>query len=200
MVSLLWSEPTRERAEAAGWFLPVLMKPGPSVSIPHLACGIDPRDIVTASEAKSISHEYTFDTDTRSRHEIQEVLMRLSEKVSRRLRRHARKGRALTLKIRLKDFQTYTRTFTFSQRTNFSDTIYKKAQELFNEFYKPGIMVRLVGVKISRFEDAYVKDSLFEDPEMQKKEKLHRAIDRIKDKFGEAAIVRGLSLPPTPAV
>ena len=159
----------------------------------HLANGIDPRDIVTELAAKSISHEHTFDADTGRQNEIQEVLMSLSEKVSRRLRRLSIKGKTLTLKVRLKGFQTYTRAFTFGERTNFSDTIYKKVWELFIEFYKPGMNIRLVGVKISHFEDPYVQDSLFEDKDMMRQEKVHSAVDRIKDKFGETAIVRGLS-------
>jgi len=159
-----------------------------------LAQGIDPREIVTDSEMKSVSHEHTFDTDTGSPDEVREVLAILSEKVSRRLRRYSLKGKTLTLKVRLKGFETSTKAFTFGERTNFSDTIYKKAHELFREFHKPGMKFRLVGVRMSHFDDAYVRESLFEDEMTKKNEKVHAAVDRIKDKFGETAIVRGLSL------
>ncbi len=153
-----------------------------------LSHGIDPRPIVTEAEAKSVSHEHTFETDTDNRQEIEETFLALSEKVSRRLRKAQLKGKTLSVKIRLKGFKTFTRAFTFKEGTNFTNTIYHKAQELFVGFYKPGMKIRLLGVRLSQFAEPYIKESLFEDALEIKKEGVHQAIDEIKDKFGESAI------------
>lgn len=157
-----------------------------------LARGIDERDVFVNDEVKSVSHEHTFDKDISDKEEIYKTLLDLSERVSRRLRKSDLKGKTLTLKIRMQGFNTYTRAFTFGEKTNFADVIYKKAKELFDEFYPPGKKVRLLGVRISNFEELYVQESLFTDEHAQKDEKIHKAVDRIKDKFGEGAIHRGI--------
>ncbi len=156
-----------------------------------LANGIDPRDVAASDEAKSVSHEHTFDTDTSDRELIHSTLLFLSEKVSRRLRKLGLKGKTLTLKIRLEGFKTCTKAFTFTDRTNFTDTIYEKSKELFDEFYKYPMRIRLIGVRLSHFEDAYFQENLFENKQDIRLEKIHKAVDLIKDKFGDGAIHRG---------
>ena len=120
-----------------------------------------------------------------------ETILDLSERVSRRLRKQGFKGKNITLKIRLSGFKTFTRATTLPERTNFTDTINQTAKKLFNEFIKPGMKVRLIGVRVSHFEDPYIKESLFEDPKSERLEKIHKAVDMIKDRFGENAIRRG---------
>lgn len=156
-----------------------------------LANGIDPRDVTASDETKSVSHEHTFEADTSDRELIHSTLLFLSEKVSRRLRKLGLKGKTLTLKIRLEGFKTYTKAFTYPERTNFSDTIYAKSKELFDEFYKYPMRIRLIGVRLSHFEDAYFQENLFENKQDVRLEKIHKAVDLIKDKFGDGAIHRG---------
>lgn len=157
-----------------------------------LANGIDPRNVELNDEVKSISHEHTFEKDTKDQEKIHSALLYLSEKVSRRLRKEELKGRTLTVKIRLKGFKTYTRAHAFSKRTNLIDDIYNKAKEVYDDFYKTGQHIRLIGVRVSNFNDLYVQDSLFSDKASDRKEDIHKAIDTIKDRFGERAIHRGL--------
>ena len=156
----------------------------------QLACGRDDREVVVREEAKSVSHEHTFDVDTRDRLKIQNVLLDISERLSRRLRKENLKGKTLTVKIRLKGFKTYTRCHTLPQRTNYTDEIYKTARSLFENFYKEGDEIRLLGIRVTNFADPYVRDSLFSDPIQERLEKVHRAVDLIKDRFGEEAIHR----------
>jgi DNA polymerase-4 len=156
-----------------------------------LANGIDAREVYVDEEVKSVSHEHTFDVDTANLKEIYSTLSYLSEKVSRRLRKHDLKGKTLTLKVRLSDFKTVTRAHSFPQRLNFFEDIYGQSKDLFDAFHRPSMKIRLLGVRMSHFTDPYVQDSLFEGPGTAKKEKVHKAIDRIKDKFGERAIHRG---------
>ena len=154
-----------------------------------LANGRDPRTVGGADEAKSISNEHTFDVDTVDPQEISRTLLYLCEKVSRRLRKEGLKGKTLSVKVRLPGFKTYTRARTLTERTNYVETLYQEAQKLLAEFVRQKVPVRLIGVKASNFVDPYVQDSLFSFGK-EKKEQVHQAVDRIKDRFGENAIRR----------
>ena len=155
-----------------------------------LAHGVDAREVRTDDEIKSVSHEHTFGIDTADKRQIYDVLSVLSEKVSRRLRQYGLKGGTITLKVRLKDFKTFTRDHTFPERTNFFEPIYKTSKMLFDAFHQEGSQYRLVGVRLAHFHDPYVQEGLFDDPKTEKMERMHRAIDTIKDKFGEEMIRR----------
>lgn len=155
-----------------------------------LAHGVDEREVTTREEIKSVSHEHTFETDTADKRQIYEVLSVLSEKVSRRLRQYGLKGRTVTLKVRLKDFQTFTRDSTLPERTNFFEPIYKTSKMLFDVFHREGSQYRLVGVRVTHFQDPYVREGLFDDPRTERMERVHKAVDKIKDKFGDGMIRR----------
>lgn len=155
-----------------------------------LANGIDERDVEIDDEIKSVSHEHTFEEDTSDLDQVYGILSFLSEKVSRRLRKYEMRGRTVTLKVRLSNFKTVTRAHTLQGRVNFFDDIYKQAKDLFDAFYVEGMAIRLLGVRMSNFDDSYVQESLFESPVDEQREKVHKAVDLIKDKFGEGAIQR----------
>ncbi len=157
----------------------------------NLAHGIDAREVVEETGIKSVSHEHTFDRDSGNIEEILAIMLSLSEQVSRRLRKYSLKGRTITVKIRLHGFQTYTRAQTLAERTNFTDVIFGTAKEILQKFFKSGMKVRLIGVKVNHFEDAYIQESLFSAPDNERREKIHSVVDVIKNKFGEDAIVRG---------
>ncbi len=157
-----------------------------------LAHGFDPRAVEHAQDARSVSHEHTFDQDTANQEVLYQTLLVLSEKVSRRLRCDGRQGRTITIKVRLKGFKTYTRSVTLPHMTNFVEDIFLHARTLFDGLYVTGTQVRLLGVRVSGFQSAYVQESLFECADQEKKERVHRAVDLIKDKFGERSIHRAI--------
>jgi DNA polymerase-4 len=116
--------------------------------------------------------------------------MSLSEKVSRRLRRSDLKGRTVTLKIRFADFKTYTRAVTLGTPTNFVDIIYENVAGKMKSFDPGKNPVRLVGVRVSNLIDSSVQCDLFDEnsDRTKKNERLHKALDRIMDRFGEGAL------------
>jgi nucleotidyltransferase/DNA polymerase involved in DNA repair len=159
-----------------------------------LANGIDAREISAAAEARSISNEHTFSEDTEEAAKIERAIMRLSEKVSARLRADGLQCRTVTLKIRLTGFQTYTRSITMPLYTNFADALYKEAKALYNKFERGGKPVRLIGVKASGIARNGSSAGLFEYAAGDKQEKLHTAIDAIQNKFGEGYICHATSM------
>ncbi|MDD5436420.1 MAG: DNA polymerase IV [Candidatus Omnitrophica bacterium] len=154
----------------------------------RLAHGIDDSKVESAGEAKSISNEMTFDVDTIEDQKVEGVILSLCEKVSFRLRRHGLKARTLTLKIRLADFSTFTRAVTIGSATNFIDILYKEIRTLYKNFNKKTKKVRLVGVKASGFCPADFPDSLFKEAGDKRCEATHKALDRIKQRFGDDSI------------
>ena len=159
----------------------------------ELANGVDERPVCSEGEAKSIGNEHTFEEDTRKSDAIEGAIMALCEKVSSRLRHQGLKCRTLTLKIRLEGFLTYTRSSTFKDPTNFTEALYKKVKDLYNNFDTKGRRVRLVGVKSSNFIPAGNCGTFFDDTSVSKTEAVHKAIDRIEDRFGYGSIFRASS-------
>jgi DNA polymerase-4 len=160
----------------------------------QLAQGTDEREVENESEAKSVSNEFTFDEDTSDMKKVESILMLLSEKVSNRLRQDGLKGRTITLKIRLTGFETYTRAVTITEPTNFVDIIYQEIKQLLDKFNAHGKKIRLVGVKVSNFWAEGFQETLFTGNTNKKKESLHQAIDKIKQKFGEDALHRATAM------
>ncbi|HBA62067.1 MAG TPA: DNA polymerase IV [Elusimicrobia bacterium] len=155
-----------------------------------LALGEDPREVREEREAKSVGNEITFEKDTDDEREIKRSLLGLSDKVSSRLREAGLKGRTVTIKIRLEGFETYTRALTLPLSTNYTEVIGESVAGLYGAFRRGRKKVRLLGVKVSGLVAADEKESLFEDEGDLKREKAHKAIESIREKFGHAAIYR----------
>lgn len=155
-----------------------------------LARGLDPREVREDGETKSVGNEITFEKDTADEREIKESLLALADKVSSRLRAAGLKGRTVTLKLRLEGFETYTRARTLTLSTNYADVIAREVLELYSAFRKERKKVRLLGVKVSGLMPAGEKESLFEEEGDARREKAHRAIDSIREKFGHGSIYR----------
>jgi nucleotidyltransferase/DNA polymerase involved in DNA repair len=161
----------------------------------YLAKGIDESEVKQSEEVKSISNEVTFEEDTLDEKLIKRELLSLSESVSDRLRQERFKARTITLKIRVTGFHTYTRAITIAKSTNFVDEIYKTAGRIYFDFvssndFNSKTKIRLIGIKASNLIDAGIKDSLFDEGRDKKKESIHKAIDKIKEKFGDNIIHR----------
>ena len=68
--------------------------------------------------------------------------------------------------------------------------LYKDIKKLYNSFDTRGKKVRLVGVKVSNLSEISSRDSLFEEKIDKKREKIHSALDKIKERFGDGSIHR----------
>jgi DNA polymerase-4 len=139
-------------------------------------------------EAKSISHEHTYNEDTAELERLQSTLMRLSEMVGRRLREGGYFARTIQLKLRFKDFTTLTRAHSLERPTQLDTEIYEQIRQLFLRNWKAGQAVRLLGVQASNFEAAPAQIDLLEPSRQERWRKALQAADQLRDKFGESAI------------
>jgi DNA polymerase-4 len=140
-----------------------------------------------ADDAKSISHEHTYDQDTASIEQIESTLMRLSEMVGRRLREQNFQARTLQLKLRYKDFTTITRARTMDTPTQLDNEIYQQIRKLFHANWRKGAEVRLLGVQASSFGEMPLQGDLLASANDKWRQALS-AVDRVRDKFGESSI------------
>lgn len=145
-------------------------------------------------EAKSISHEHTYNQDTANLEQIEATLMRLSEMVGRRLRENRFHARTIQLKLRYKDFTTITRAHTLESPTQLDNEIYREICTLFHRNWRKGVEVRLLGVQASHFSEQASQGNLLEENSREKWEHAFSAMDRLRDKFGESSITLGTGM------
>ncbi len=153
------------------------------------ANGIDesPVDPYAMDDAKSMGHSITLPKDVTSFDEAETVLLSLSEQVGRRIRRENYMGRTITVTLRDASFSTITRSVTISY-TNSTEDIYNSAKRLLHSNWDGKTPLRLLGVSLSQLVKEFEQISLFNNDE--KKRKLNKVMDEIKDRFGDGAIFR----------
>jgi DNA polymerase IV len=155
----------------------------------HLARGIDERPVEIERGVKSIGREITFSEDIRDREALATFLLELTVDVGRKLRKEALKAKTINLKLRFKDFSTITRARTLDSLTNLDEDIFASSSELLQEVVLKD-SVRLIGVSVSNLSDQEDSQlSLFAEPK-QEKENLTKAVDQLKERFGEKSIIR----------
>jgi DNA polymerase-4 len=113
--------------------------------------GIGAAKLTTQRVRKSESRETTFPYDVDDRDELKETLERLADSVCSSLEGHGRRGRTVTMKIRLHPFRTYTRSRTLPEPTNDPEVVRAVAGELLANF-ELDAAVRLIGVGLAGLE------------------------------------------------
>jgi DNA polymerase IV len=129
----------------------------------RLAAAQDDRPVVSDRETKSISIEDTFDTDIADRTLLAAIADRMSHRVSDRLRKASLSGRTVTVKTRMHDFTTHTRSLTVAGPTDDPRVIARVARRLLDDSDISG-GIRLLGVGVSSLAD-WIQDDLFTDDE-----------------------------------
>jgi len=157
------------------------------------AKGIDDSPLVSEHKVKSISNEVTFERDIADQTKLLQTLRSLSDQVGRRLRKSALAGNTVHLKLRYADFITLTRQITLSQYTDQDNEIYKTVNTLLEQNWLKGHPVRLLGVGISGLGPPIRQLSLWDQGDLHEK-KLLKAVDGLKDRFGEKIIRRASHL------
>jgi DNA polymerase-4 len=158
------------------------------------ARGGDSYEFVIDAEPKSISHNHTFGEDTNDTEVLVSMLSHLSQKACKRLRESGLATRTLTLTIRYAGFDTYTRSKTLPEPTLLDGDIFAVFQNLFREHRNMKRKIRLLGVALSGFSHGNQQLDLLEAERRSKLEKLTRAADQLRDRFGFDSVKFGGSL------
>ena len=158
------------------------------------ARGGDSYEFVIDAEPKSISHNHTFGEDTNDTDALHALLSHLSQKACKRLREAGLATRTLTLTIRYAGFDTHTRAKTLSEPTRLDADIFQVFQMLFAEHRDMKRKIRLLGVSLSGLTHGGEQLDLLDAERRERLEKLTRATDKLRDRFGFGKVQFGGSL------
>jgi DNA polymerase IV len=156
----------------------------------QLARGRDDRRVVPDRGAKTISSETTFENDISDFVPLEKTLWRLSEKVSLRLKNSELAGSTITLKLKTADFRQKTRSQSIHAPTQLAAKIFAVSREMLAKEID-GTAFRLMGAGVS----ALRPGSQAHDTDMldRRSADAERAIDDLRKKFGQAAVIRGIA-------
>ena len=169
-----------------------------AASFNRQAFGIASDQVLPGQRRKSISKETTFMTDIRDNTVLHDALRELAADVARTARQEGLAGYVVTLKIRFQGFETCTRQYKRTTRTDDERDMLKTAWRLFLEGKLPNKPVRLIGIGISDWEEQQpAQIDLFAQPEQQQDSKqLLKTIDAVTEKFGKHLLQVGVSRKP----
>lgn len=151
-----------------------------SVTLHELAFARDDRAVQSEREAKSLSVEDTFATDLRDLDQLHSLVRRDAREVANRVRASGLFARTVTLKVRLADFSTMTRSRTLEGATDRADVIAKVASEMLSVLdISQG--VRLLGVGVAGLTSIAQEELFSADPAPDPDQQRDEAVDTITD-------------------
>jgi len=164
----------------------------------RLAHGVDARKVSPERDAKSLSAETTFEADIADPAELERALLRLSERVAKRLKAAGLAAGGVTLKLRTPDFKLRTRTRSGLPPTQLAMRLFSVARTLLKA-QPQGEFYRLIGIGAADLRPGDEADAfdLVEGDRSREKAR-EGAIDALREKFGATAIQRGLAFRPAP--
>ena len=108
--------------------------------------------------------------------------------VGRRLREHGLHARTIQIKLRYSDFSTITRAHSLDHSTQLDNELFDTARHLFRNNWKKGATVRLLGVQATSLAAIEGQLNLLDDAKTVKWRDALRAVDGLRDRFGESAV------------
>lgn len=146
--------------------------------------GVDP---------KSMGHEVTLSEDSEDPEHLEATLLRLSDQVARRLRKDGFVARVVAVRLRDSTFTTRIRQRALPAHTHEANRIFEAARSLFRENWR-GEALRLVGVNVSSLEAVPESPQIDLFASGEKHDRLNQALDAVRDKLGEVALVPAATL------
>lgn len=160
--------------------------------------------------AKGVGNSHTLAKDATTKEEAFPVLLSLADQVSARLRKAGVYASMVNVEIKYADFRQVSHQRSLKEPANNASAIYETACALFNELWDKS-PIRLLGIRTSKlvdileptqlslFDYIYTEEKtnspLINHKSSEKQENLEKAIDKIREKYGKNAIVRGSNLP-----
>lgn len=175
----------------------LLGKWGPALHA--IANGKDCQPVIPTEESdevQSVSNGMTTPRDLTDERDVQRVIMVLAESVGRRLREQHLCGK--TIELHLRDVQLVTHTYraTLDHYVQATNDVAQEACSLFSSTYHWKSPLRSVTVAVSGLEEdtlPYQMD-MIESSGRDKRERLDKAVDDLRERFGDTCIRRAILL------
>jgi len=149
-------------------------------------------------ETKGIGNSTTLGRDAVTEEEAREVLEKLAASVGRRLRRAGQKAKMLSVEIKYHTFESASHQRQLEKATNQDEEILEEAMALFRELWDK-TPIRLLGIRSAKLikegepEQLTLFDPLFQaDPKREKKRKINQALEKVREKYGDGIVTRGM--------
>jgi DNA polymerase IV len=160
----------------------------------RLSRGIDARSVNPERETKSVSAETTLHEDVAALRPLERHLWELTEKVSARLKAKELAGTTITLKLKTAGFRLRTRARSLAAPTQLASRIFTAGRDLLAR-ETDGTRFRLIGIGVSALAGAAEADPAdLVDHDGRRSAAAEHAVDRLREKFGRAAVIRGIAL------
>jgi DNA polymerase IV len=157
----------------------------------RLARGEDARAVSIDGEMKSISSETTFNTDLKDFNALSTELLALCERLSERLKAKSLVGDTMTLKLKSAGFRLRTRARHLMIPTQLASVLYESALQLLAR-ETDGTAFRLIGIGLSGLSEADGIDPVdLIEPQIARRAAAERAMDKVRERFGKDAVIRG---------
>ena len=143
-------------------------------------------------QMKGIGNSTTIKYDLDKTEQAYKILLSLTESVALRLRTAKSCCRLVAVEIRTAELNNYSHQRKIFSYTNITNEIYHTVCQLFDEAWK-GEKIRHLGVRISDLcSDEYMQASIFDEEKKDKKQALDKAVDSIRCKYGNEAVMRAI--------
>ncbi|QGH69841.1 DNA polymerase IV [Pseudactinotalea sp. HY158] len=154
-----------------------------------LSWGRDPRPVEPVRAEKSIGHEQTFPTDLTDLDELNAALLDQAHRCAARLRAAEVLGGTVSIKVRMHDFTTLSRSRTLAAPTDVAHELYGAAKALLAGMSGLSRGVRLLGIRCESLQPAATVaiQAAFDDPGPERRD-AERAMDEVRARFGSEAM------------
>jgi DNA polymerase-4 len=167
------------------------------------ANGLDDSPVEPLQEAsKSIGHTTTLPADLTGREQYRRVLLNLADQTTRRLRNQRLVSSTVQVTIRDPDMRTITRAAGLGIPTDTMEDVYQVACRLMETHWKEGAPIRLLGITLQNLaskEDTPLQMDLFSYEEKPRRDRLVSAMDSLRNKYGEDAVLTAGMLGDDPS-
>lgn len=157
-------------------------------------------DLVEAEPAdnKGYGNSVTIPFDITDSATAHMVLLSLADTVAARLRRHQVKAEVISVTVKDHFLQSRSHQMVLPAPTNISAELYQSACRLFEELWDQS-PIRLLGIQTTRIKEEGMRQmNIFDSMDYEKQEKVDKAMDSIREKFGTGAVKRAAFLESTP--
>jgi DNA polymerase IV len=157
----------------------------------RLARGEDARSVSVDGEMKTVSTETTFNADLHDFEQLSTELLALCERLSERLKAKQLAGDTVTLKLKSAGFRLRTRARHLMIPAQLANVLYEAGLQLLAREVD-GTAFRLIGIGVSGLSQANGDDPAdLLEPATARKAAAERAMDRVRNRFGKDAVIRG---------